>query len=126
MKKMLLVLSLAVFIFPATLSFSQEEMINLNSKAFIKHKRPVVVFPHLMHEDKIDCSRCHHDYDKYGVNIDEDGKSCSECHNVPAKDNPVSLANAFHRKCKGCHESINAKEKTNLPIMCGQCHKKNE
>ena len=51
--------------------------------------------------------------------------SCSECHKKSGKDNLVSLSNAFHRQCKGCHEIVREKEKITPPVMCGQCHKNN-
>ncbi len=106
-------------------AFSQEETFEIKSEALGRHTRPVVNFPHGLHEEQIDCSQCHHDYDSSGENAGSEGGYCSDCHSKEAKDNPVSLEDAFHLQCKQCHaKKISSAENKNIPQMCGQCHVK--
>ncbi|NOY70020.1 MAG: cytochrome c3 family protein [Deltaproteobacteria bacterium] len=106
--------------FPA---YSQDDVIVINSKALGNHTRPLVRFPHLKHEDQIDCSECHHEYDKSGENIGGDGEDCSDCHTKNAGSNPIPLMEAFHLECKRCHaKEISSSQNKNMPQMCGQCH----
>lgn len=105
--------------------YSQEEMIEINSKELGKHTRPVVAFPHVTHEDQIECSECHHEYDESGENIGGDGGYCSDCHTKKAESNPVPLTDAFHLQCKRCHaKEIESNKNKSIPQMCGQCHVK--
>ncbi len=107
--------------------FSQDEFIEVNSDEFKTHTRSLVVFPHMIHEDSIECWDCHHDYDESGENIGGDGGFCSDCHTKNAGDNPVPLMEAFHIQCKQCHaKEISKSENKNMPQMCGQCHVKNK
>ena len=109
----------------ATAGFSQEPIIELKSDPLEPHRRPAVTFSHEDHEAEIACSRCHHDYDKFGANLSEDGQPCADCHEAAATaDNRVALINAFHMQCKGCHTNLNRREGTDLPVSCGQCHQK--
>jgi hypothetical protein len=113
---------LIVFLFISLPVFSQDEMVLINSDEFGNHERPIVQFPHLKHEEVIDCSDCHHEYDEFGDNIGGDGGYCSECHTQEPDLNPVSLVEAFHIQCKICHAKIAKIEKRVMPQMCGQCH----
>lgn len=120
------ILGLLIILILSTLSgpgFSQDETIIINSPELGEHKRPLVEFPHLIHEDLYDCMECHHDYDESGVNIGGDGGYCADCHTVKAGDNPVPLLDAVHSQCLGCHaEAIVTSANKNMPQMCGQCH----
>jgi hypothetical protein len=62
-----------------TMAHSQKDVMELNSSELGEHQRSLVKFTHVKHADDIDCERCHHDYDKYGTNIGEDGQKCSTC-----------------------------------------------
>ncbi len=105
--------------------FSQDEFIEVNSDEFKEHTRPLVVFPHMVHEDSLYCEDCHHDYDESGENIGGDGGYCSDCHGKNTGDNPIPLMEAFHIQCKQCHaKEIAERENKNIPQMCGQCHVK--
>jgi len=103
--------------------FSQDEFIEIDSDEFKEHTRSLVVFPHMVHEDCVECWDCHHDYDESGENIGTDGGYCSDCHTKKAGENPVPLMEAFHIQCKQCHAKETSKnENKNIPQMCGQCH----
>ncbi len=119
----MLAMSLLFFIvvLPA---FSQDEVIEINNQELGIHTRPLVQFPHMIHEEVIECSECHHEYDDSGANIGGDGGSCTECHTKKAGSNPVPLMEAYHLQCKQCHAKTVAKEKKSIPQMCGQCHVK--
>ena len=113
------VLLLAVF---APLAFSQESVIILNHSELGKHERPAVEFKHEDHSNKIDCLQCHHDFDAYLNNRGGEGQPCSSCHGPQATQETISLEDAFHLQCKGCHESMRAQGKPAGPVICSQCH----
>jgi hypothetical protein len=87
----------------------------------LKH-RPPVVFQHDEHNELAqieDCSECHHVYED-GKKLEDESsedQSCSECHAENASGRQPGLRKAFHLNCKGCHL-----ENNKGPIMCGQCH----
>ncbi len=92
---------------------------------FKKYKKAPVKFTHEKHvkEYKIKCNDCHHVY-KDGKNIWKEGAEvakCSSCHTSPTKNEgkTLSLKNAFHKNCQGCHK----KEKKG-PRKCNECHPK--
>lgn len=103
-------------------AYSQEEVIYINSAELGEHQRPVVKFLHEKHAEDILCARCHHDYDEFGANTDEDGQACAECHTAVARKNPIPLMKAFHMQCKGCHEKLASAGSYNPPRSCGGCH----
>ncbi len=111
----------SVLLFPA---HAQEEVIQMNSSALGKHQRPIVTFPHQTHVDQIECSRCHHDFDKFGSNHGGDGQPCGACHAPVPGCSPVPLMKAFHLQCKGCHKKVAATGGQSPPRTCGQCHEK--
>ncbi|MBF0398263.1 MAG: cytochrome c3 family protein [Desulfobacterales bacterium] len=117
-------ITICFFFMISSVLFSQEEIINLNNKELGIHKRPIVNFPHALHEKNIKCQRCHHEYDAFGTNIaGEDGRKCSECHKISkSKSNNVPLKRAFHLQCKTCHIKMKKEGKYNPPVSCGQCH----
>jgi len=80
----------------------------------IKKTKAVVAFGHKTHGEKVTkCAECHHK--------DAAGKEqkCSKCHGDKTEGKKVSLKEAFHTQCKGCHQ----KEKKG-PVKCDDCHKK--
>lgn len=113
------VLLVAVF---ASLAFSQESVITLNHSELGKHERPAVVFNHEEHANKIDCLQCHHDFDAYLNNRGGEGQPCSTCHGAQATEDTISLEDAFHQQCKGCHEQMADQGKPSGPVICSQCH----
>jgi hypothetical protein len=126
MKYGILLLVLITGVFMASLGFSQDDVITLNSDELGPHERPLVDFPHTTHADVINCVRCHHDFDDYGNNIGAEGQKCSDCHSkAPSQKNAVPLLDAYHFQCKGCHEALDAAGRKSGPVMCGECHKRN-
>ena len=114
-KLLLVVLVLAAFV---PLAHSQDDTIVLNHKEIGKHQRPLVEFNHKLHaENKLDCTRCHHDFDAFLNNRGGEGQTCDSCHKKQADDDQPSLKDAFHFQCKTCHETM----KTG-PVTCGECH----
>jgi len=118
-KLLLVVLVLAAFV-PA--AFSQEPVISLKHKEMGKHERPIVDFNHEKHTAKIDCLQCHHDYDAFKNNRGGDGQACQTCHGPDAKEEMISLKDAFHLQCKGCHENLRNQGKPAGDVTCGGCH----
>jgi len=125
MKKILIwfLIPAGLFIFFLQMASAEEEFMAINSELFGKHSRPIVIFPHILHEDCINCMECHHDFDESGENVGGFGGYCSDCHTKKGCGNCLPLMDAFHIQCKQCH----AKEKKkgnpkHLPQMCGDCH----
>ena len=128
MKKRTLTLStilMAMVLFIAVFSAnSQEDVKFVEDFAFESHMRPPVPFDHDPHNENAqieDCGVCHHVYEK-GKRVDGEssaGSLCSECHTLKEGDNPMSLVRVYHLQCKGCHM-----EKEAGPVLCGECHHK--
>jgi len=114
-------------VFLAILAFApaalcQDAVMLLNHQEFGKHQRPAVVFDHGAHSAIIDCLRCHHDFDAYSNNRGGEGQQCTNCHDAYPDDGSLSLREAFHLQCKGCHESFISQGKGAGGVMCGECH----
>lgn len=119
--RLLVVISLLLIVMAS--AYAQDEIITLNSPELVSHKRALVRFAHEQHTENIGCNACHHDYDDYGVNTNEDeGQRCAECHTRVAQANPIPLMRAFHKQCKDCHQNLADKGEATGPLMCGQCH----
>ncbi len=109
----------------ASLAWAQDEFMTLNSKALGDHERPLVVFNHGKHSEKIatNCVTCHHDFTATGDRGSSEGQPCSDCHTAkPTAKNSVGLAMAFHKQCKDCHRFAAEKGRPGGPVMCGDCH----
>ena len=125
-KKILLIFILSsvslIFLFSA---HSQEDMQSISADAFIKPRRPPVVFRHDEHNELAEieeCYVCHHVYDETGKLVEDESsedQSCADCHELARSGNKPALMKAYHANCKGCH-----KQKKRGPLMCGQCHVK--
>lgn len=124
MNRTLRLLMVSALLFLAALPALAENQALVSAEDFAQKRRPQALFDHELHEGFLNCERCHHDYDQYGNNTDPDGRNCNECHTVIPGNNPVSLEDAFHGKCKTCHETMNAKKAAQPPVLCGQCHKR--
>lgn len=100
-------------------AMSQDDRFVLDHKELGKHQRPLVEFNHKLHSEGIplDCIRCHHDFDKHKNNKGGEGQPCDSCHKSVSSKGVISLKDAFHRQCIGCHESMHKG-----PVMCGKCH----
>jgi hypothetical protein len=121
METMKYLLPFALIVLAVSLGFSQEDTVVLNHQEIGPHQRPLVRLTHEKHAAIIECSRCHHDYDQYGVNVGGEEQACSKCHGAN-NSNPIPLVRAFHNQCKDCHSDLIAKGRKSGPIMCGQCH----
>ncbi len=99
-----------VFAFGTAFAAPPDKMV---LKEIRKIKAPVS-FDHKAHAEMLKkCAVCHH--------ADAAGKEqkCSKCHGEKTEGKKVSLKEAFHTQCKGCHQ----KEKKG-PVKCDDCHKK--
>lgn len=113
-----------------------KDVIRFENKAYKKHKRPITVFNHRIHQDdyskkypefyKSPCGECHHDKDnKKLVNMKEgdEVQNCIECHKKPVfitgkkakkltkEQKREYHGNALHDNCKVCHKKYNKKYK---------------
>ena len=116
---LIVMVSMAAAVLPLN---AQEDEIMLPDRDAATLQRPTVTFSHARHAETLECLRCHHDYDEWGNNTGGDGQACAECHTNSGGNNPIPLTLAFHKQCKGCHQTVNATGRKALPVMCGQCH----
>ena len=80
-----------------------------------------VKFTHKKHADAIkDCLKCHHTWKKGETS----GKLCKECHKAKAEGKALSMKDAAHKDCKGCHDEAKKANKPAGPTGCTQCHVK--
>jgi len=119
-----LIVSLLVLSVPV--AFCQDDVMVLNHQELGAHERSLVKFNHEQHAGKIECVRCHHDYDEYlnSRGGEDKAQPCANCHKPNSTKRTPSLLDAFHAQCKDCHAKTRAKGKTTGPIMCGDCHVK--
>ena len=106
---------------------ADDDAMILKSRGFKSFQRPAVRFDHYRHEEIIQCLVCHHGYVVFGNEDYGQGGECSSCHQEKAvTDNPVPLIQAFHGNCQGCHERKLALKMPTGPVMCGECHQRNQ
>ncbi len=81
-----------------------------------------VKFTHKSHIDKVklECAKCHHTWKKGETS----GKLCHECHKAKAEGKALSMKDAAHKDCKGCHDEAKKANKPAGPTGCTQCHVK--
>jgi hypothetical protein len=119
MKKIFVLLVAVSFLAVAGFAFAAPKaptkMIVIKSA---KMKKPPVPFKHASHA-KFDCAKCHHKWDHKGT-----PKGCESCHKDKKEGKKLSIKNAAHKTCRGCHRAMKkAGEKTG-PSKCNACHKK--
>ncbi|MGL1864144.1 MAG: cytochrome c family protein [Pseudodesulfovibrio sp.] len=114
-----------VVVYLAPTAFSQDDMTEVPTSAFVSLERPIVAFEHDTHNEKAeleDCVVCHHSTTYAGLMDTEnssEGESCDSCHPEAPENGETPLMRAYHRQCANCHS-------TNLkgPVVCGECHAK--
>jgi len=82
----------------------------------------IVTFTHKKHSKtlKIACQKCHHTWKKG----ESSGKMCKDCHKAKIEGNALATKDAFHRRCKGCHDDLKKASKPAGPTGCIKCHVK--
>lgn len=128
MRKRYVLFWLALFILGVCFAaaYSQEDMTLVKNDSFANPQRTPALFKHDEHNETAGieaCNECHHVYEN-GVKVADESsedRGCSDCHDVAASGATPSLLRAFHTNCKGCHESGKKG-----PIMCGECHAREE
>ncbi|NNG00459.1 MAG: cytochrome C [Desulfobacteraceae bacterium] len=82
---------------------------------------------HYRHAKALDnkCEQCHHEYDEGAKKLFyAEGKegACLYCHRTTAEENRISLKDASHQDCIGCHLERTAKNLDAGPVTCLGCH----
>ena len=119
-----IILSVLFVIFAIMPGYTQEDVTTASDSAFQETMRPSVSFLHDEHNEKAqidECNRCHHVFEE-GKKVEDESSEdmeCSECHTLESGENPMPLVKLYHKNCKECHLESKAG-----PIMCGECHKK--
>jgi len=124
--------------------------IKMENKAYAKHKKGIVTFPHKKHVEeyakqfpdfyKNGCGECHHDENNkpLALKVGDNVQPCIECHKKPSerpkgkgvpklskKERLAYHAEALHYNCKACHKNANKKTgKKAAPTTCSKCHPK--
>lgn len=119
-----LTLSLA-FAVSMSVASEDEGVIILNPDG----KKPAS-FPHKEHQEKNDCSTCHHT-SKDGVKtplakeeITKEAADCASCHNDSfANEKLRSWKDIGHGLCKDCHTKM---KDDGAPTKCNDCHIKKD
>ena len=121
-----LILAILLFALLDPLASAQESVMMLNHRQLGSHERFPVRFDHELHAGKLDCVRCHHDYDEYRNNSggEDKARSCAECHGGSSNAGVLPLKDAFHSQCMHCHQKMRAHNRESGPVMCGECHTK--
>jgi len=83
-----------------------------------KMKKPPVTFEHAKHA-KFECSKCHHKWDGK-----DKPKGCAICHKDKKDGKKLSIKNAAHKTCRGCHRAMKKAGDKTGPTKCTACHKK--
>jgi hypothetical protein len=71
------------------------------------------------------CETCHHIWDeaRQKLRYDKDKEeACRACHGAVDEEKKLSLANASHRSCIGCHLERSGKQLDSGPVLCVRCH----
>ena len=106
MKKLFIVLILSLFTFATVgLALANDKG---PEKVEYSAKMGTVTFNHAQHQERSDCSSCHHT----GTFV-----QCKSCHGV--SEEAPKAKDAFHKQCKGCHAEANKG-----PTKCSGCHVK--
>jgi hypothetical protein len=132
----------AFLILNAGLSFADQKAadeISIQSSLWKDAKYGPAKFTHKKHVDehKVVCQECHHVY-KDGKNVWKEGdnvQKCDACHTcvktgkdlkaATPEEKKLSLFDAYHNNCKGCHAKLNKEKKDKkAPVTCTACHKK--
>lgn len=116
-------------LFGVSMTFGQEDELTLdNADAYVKKNRAAVTFPHEVHMNDIECLTCHHEYEDGENVLDEstleEGNPdirCSACHTADAD---ITIKQAYHRQCMGCHRNLRKAGDATGPELCGECHVK--
>ncbi len=141
-KKSIIMVTLILFCAAGLMAGSVPDVIQMDNKAYSKHKKGIASFTHAKHVNdyKIGCGECHHDDKGTPLTALKEGDSvqgCIECHPKPGqlkgkKAKGLSKAeklqyhaNAVHDNCIKCHRAYNKKNKTKAaPYTCKKCHPK--
>ena len=73
------------------------------------------------------CEKCHHAYDEAAkklVYVKGKEEACSDCHKGQDQGKTLSLRNASHLACVGCHVQAAARKEKTGPALCASCHTK--
>ncbi len=71
------------------------------------------------------CETCHHVYDEASKQLThrpETEEACDSCHGEHDEDRRLSLENAAHTDCIGCHRDRRARGQDSGPETCDGCH----
>ncbi len=92
--------------------------------------RTLVAFDYSLHQRHVTtmekkCETCHHVYNKETQQLEykkEAEDACRDCHGAVDDGKTLSLKNAVHRDCVGCHLDRKEKKLESGPIGCIGCH----
>jgi hypothetical protein len=77
------------------------------------------------------CENCHHVYDEDSEQLvykEGTESSCRDCHHSRTEENRISLRQAVHQACIGCHYELSRQQQPVQaagPVDCAGCHDRN-
>ncbi|MBU3949290.1 MAG: cytochrome c family protein [Proteobacteria bacterium] len=103
---------------------SSWKQIDFNKSLHFRHESSVDIKP-LKNKDEVNCSACHHNFDKKTkktVYIKGEEESCFYCHKSVKTKNTSSMQTASHAACINCHQILKEQAKAAGPVECKACH----
>ncbi len=100
------------------------KQIDFNKSLHSRHESSVNIKP-LKSKDDLNCSACHHKFDKNTkktVYVKGEEESCFYCHKSVNSKETSSIQTASHAACVNCHQILKEQAKTAGPVECKGCH----
>ena len=72
-----------------------------------------------------ECKTCHHAYDENAKKLvyrEHTESACRDCHGAKDEGRHLSIRNASHEACVGCHATMADKGEKTGPTLCAGCH----
>jgi hypothetical protein len=124
-----------VWVSSSTWADAPDEIV-IENEGYAKDIKGGVKFNHKAHSEnpEIQCTACHHVYDKDKKNTWKQGdpvQKCSECHKAVKEEGQkdLDLKRAYHANCQSCHKRTE-EQSTGSPyggyLKCNDCHMKKE
>ncbi len=103
---------------------SSWKQIDFNKSLHFRHESSVDIRS-LNGKDELNCSVCHHKFDKNTnktVYVKGEEESCLYCHKAKKTEEASSIQTASHAACVSCHQALKEQAKAAGPVECKSCH----
>ncbi|MFO7666855.1 MAG: cytochrome c3 family protein [Desulfobacterales bacterium] len=103
---------------------NSSKRIEFDKSLHFRHESSVDIKP-LKEKDDVNCSACHHKFDKNikkTVYVKGEEESCFYCHKAVKSEEASSIQTASHSACVNCHQTLKEQAKVAGPVECKSCH----